>query len=107
MRNFESPVDAEGETILHEAAKYGQIEILKNIYEKQNQLEVRDQNGHTPLHKAVRYGHEDVVKYLISKGADPNAKTSEGSTSLHLATRYCRKERRKILQVCIVKSRCS
>ena len=56
MRNFENPVDAEGETILHEAAKYGQIEILKKIYEKQNQLEVRDQNGQTPLHKAVRYG---------------------------------------------------
>ena len=76
--------------------------VFKKIYEKQNQLEVRDQNGQTPLHKAVRYGHEDVVKYLISRGADPNAKTSEGSTSLHLATRYCRKERKNILQVCSV-----
>ena len=94
MRNFDDPVDAEGETILHEAAKYDQLEIVKEICNCPNNinLEKRDKSGETPLHKAVRYGHDEVVSYLIYRGADMHAKTSEGATPLHLAARYCRKE---------------
>jgi len=74
---------------LHDAAKAGNLEKVKELIEKKTiKVDRRDIKRKTPLIYAVEYGHKDVVEYLISKGADVNKKSGRSAnenTALHYA----------------------
>ena len=74
---------------LHDAAKEGNLETVKELIEKKTiKVDSFDANGLAPLHYAAKYGNKDVVDYLILNGADVNKKAGKrarGNTPLHYA----------------------
>lgn len=77
-----------GETVLHIAARIGDLEMVKLLVEFDADLEARDGWGNTPLLSASRWGHPHTIKYLLAKGADIEARDLKGSTALLLACRH-------------------
>lgn len=65
-----------GDTSVHAAAEYGQLEILKFLVERMDGRcafrQVNDLNW-TPLHAAVAGGCLECTRYLLEQGHDPNA----------------------------------
>ncbi|XP_022085273.1 histone-lysine N-methyltransferase EHMT2-like [Acanthaster planci] len=78
--------DDEGMTILHLAAKTGNLEAVKHIMSlRKINSNSQDDGGWTPIIWAAEYKHIPVVKYLIERGADPNVRDKEGNSGLHWA----------------------
>jgi ankyrin repeat protein len=77
----------DGNTPLHWAVRYGQLDVVKYLVEEKGaDVNAANKDGNTPLHWAVRYGKWDIVKYLVEeKGADVNAANNDGNTPLHWA----------------------
>jgi ankyrin repeat protein len=71
----------------HEAAKAGNLEMVKQLVASGADVNARDTNEETPLHKAIWNGHFEVAKYLVDKGADVNARGPTGATPLMYACR--------------------
>ncbi|MFO7683378.1 MAG: ankyrin repeat domain-containing protein [Chloroflexota bacterium] len=71
------------------AAKKGDVEKLKNLLEKEeNLLGARDTDGSTALHCASWKGHREVVEFLLKSGADVHSQNNNdhwGTTPLHAA----------------------
>jgi hypothetical protein len=76
------------ETMLHEAARMGDVESMKDCMTLSDvkSMETRTSYGCTPLHTAALHGHWDAVVYLVRHGADVRAKCYNGASVLHLAT---------------------
>ena len=83
---------------LHEAAKNGDIEDVRELLEAGADVNGLNSEGATPLHWAAFKGHVDVAKLLIKRGAKVNAVTKKGSTPLRLATTHKREEMIKLLK---------
>lgn len=66
------------------AAK-GNLEKVKELLEKNCDVDVVDSWGDTPLHEAVRNNHKEIAKLLLEYKSDPNRKNRCGSTPLHRA----------------------
>lgn len=67
-------VNNDGQTLLHIAAKNGNIDMAKFLLiQKLEMLNHKDSSGDTALHKACWKGYQDVCECLIEKGADVNA----------------------------------
>ena len=76
-------------TPLHEAAKYGHLEILKYFVSKKPYLVYNiNQSGFTVLHIAAAYNYLDIVRYLVDEvGMNPSLLDDDGQTPLHLAAK--------------------
>ena len=70
---------------IHEAAKTGNIEAVKQHLAAGTDVNAKNDDGTTPLRLAAFYGHMEIVELLIEKGADVNAKEEDGFTPLHYA----------------------
>ena len=98
--------DNKGETVLHKAAKNGNLEVvnlLLTLAKERIDLNRQNANGTTPLFIAAQKGHTEVVKLLIENGADVNAAiTAEGRykglTPLQIANKNGRTEVVKLLK---------
>ncbi|MBM3610480.1 MAG: hypothetical protein FJX18_03005 [Alphaproteobacteria bacterium] len=77
-----------GMSALHEAARGGNIDVVKKLVEKGADLNIKDVDGRTPLYWASERGHPEVVLFLIEKGADPTITDDDKRTILHRAARY-------------------
>lgn len=74
-------------TILHLAAWYGHLEMVKKILTLRPQfLEDRDKTNRTAFFRACWEGHVDVVGYLMEQGTDVLVKAQGGETALQAAT---------------------
>jgi ankyrin repeat protein len=78
---------ANGETVLHIAARVGDIDIIKRLLDIPGiDLNVQDEVGQSPLHLSCGKGHISVVQTLLN---DPfthiNARDAWRQTPLHLA----------------------
>jgi ankyrin repeat protein len=62
-------VDADGNTPLIEAARFGHDEIARLLIAHGADLQAKNKDGDTALMLAVRNGHQDVVKVLTEAGA--------------------------------------
>jgi len=69
-------------TPLHNATRYGYIEIVRMLIEQGANFYEDDFYGNTPLHKT---SNENMVQFFIDKGMDVNKKNNNGKTPLHFA----------------------
>jgi ankyrin repeat protein len=65
---------------IHQAAREGYIEDVKQHLAAGTDVNAKNQRGLTPLHAAAVNGHKEIAELLIAKGADVNAKMDNGST---------------------------
>ena len=70
---------------IHAAARYGNIEAVKQHLAAGTDVSFRNKNGDTPLNYAAFLGHMEIVELLVENGADVNAKGLADWTPLHLA----------------------
>ena len=85
-----SPRDDRGCTPLHDAAYFGELEMVKCIMDKLEDKNPKNFDGETPMHLAVQEGDKqegdyEMCKVLINHGADPNPTDNEGISALDLA----------------------
>lgn len=72
------------ETLLHLAAKHGNVPILRELLKSGARVYARNNSGQSPLHVAI--DNTDAVECLLSEGrADPNARDNAGNTVFHVA----------------------
>jgi ankyrin repeat protein len=75
-------------TLLHEAADRGNIEICRALLERGLEVDAKNENDNTPLHFAALHGHTDICRLLIEHGADITARNGGNlNTPLHMAMR--------------------
>ena len=86
------------EISIHEAAKTGNIEVVKQHLASGGDVDaVDDEWSMTPLFFAANEGHVQVAEFLISAGADVNAKNRFDRTPLYRAAYWGKKEIAEIL----------
>ena len=88
----------QGRTALHIAAEYGQLEVVKLLFQAGADKDAFDSAGSTALHMAAEFGNLDVVKLLLEAGCEKDvAEQIEGLTALHLAVQNGHSEVVKLL----------
>ena len=70
---------------IHDAARKGNIDVVKKHLAAGTDVDSKNVDGQTPLCRAVQYGKIDVIKLLIEEGADVNARMNFGDTVLDYA----------------------
>ncbi|GMY20737.1 ankyrin repeat-containing protein [Fagus crenata] len=93
-------VTERGNSILHVAAKFGKVEIMKKVLDSQpSLLYMTNCKGNTALHIAAIFGNVDTTKLLITSAKDKEVETrmellrmqnQEKNTALHEAIRNYR-----------------
>ena len=74
---------------LHEAARSGRIDKVRDYLQTGSAVNARDPRfGLTPLHYAVRNGHVEIAKLLIRGGAGLNDPSTQGITAGQWAAEY-------------------
>jgi hypothetical protein len=73
-------------TVLHEAAKCGDVRAISRLVARQELLNARDAEGWTPLAVAACSGRTEAVKALASLGASVNTPMNGGATPVFVAT---------------------
>ena len=71
--NPEPPTAKAPEISIHDAARTGNIEAVKQHLADGAEVNAKSSGGRTPLHWAANRGHEEVAELLIAKGAEVNA----------------------------------
>ncbi len=94
-RDFVDPLLAAGADVdaggaignppLENAARYGNVALVKLFIRKEAKLEAKGEDGDTALYSAAARGHVAVVGLLAEAGADADAKGALGSTPLMAA----------------------
>nr|CAD7265239.1 unnamed protein product [Timema shepardi] len=80
--NVNAPVDNIGSSLLHLAADYGHLNIVKCLVDKGADINQPNREGFNPLHVATRSGHLEVVQFLV--GLKQNFKESLGEHKILL-----------------------
>lgn len=72
-----SSVDSMGNTLLIEAAKYGDSKLCKWLIDLGLKADVTDNRGRTLLYIAIEYGNLDVLQWLTSEDSNYNKHAAE------------------------------
>lgn len=79
-------LNADGETVLTQAARSGDLAALEGLLAEGAWVERRSSaDGRTPLLAAAAAGHRDVVERLLKEGADYGVRGSDGKGVMELA----------------------
>ena len=70
---------------IHNAARRGNLNLVRALLNQGVPVNSRDQAGYTPLHLASRRGLLSVVQELLKRGAHVNPRSIHGYTPLHVA----------------------
>ena len=76
---------SEGETPVHQAAKYGELEALRFLLAHGGDVQAKSKQGVTPLHLAAAFGELETVKVLLDSGAEVDPKEETGMTPIMAA----------------------
>lgn len=77
--------DRGSEPVLHEMAREGKIDVLKEALELGGDLTEENEEGDVPLEAAAAGGSAEAIELLLSSGADPTRRDDEGGWALFLA----------------------
>ena len=73
-----------GNTPLHEAAFWGNVEVVRLLISKEANVDAKDYYGCTPLHDAVDYGNLEILELLLRELRLYHRCTDERSTRYRL-----------------------
>ena len=85
MNEIINTVDNNKKSLLHIAAKTGNVNMISFLISKKFSVYFRDKFLRTPLHLACQFGRERAVEELIKANSQILAKDSIGRTCLHYA----------------------
>ena len=85
MNEIISLVDNNKKSLLHVAAKVGNVNMLTFLLSKKFSVYFRDKFLRTPLHLACQFGREVCADELLKAGSQILARDSIGRTCLHYA----------------------
>ncbi|KAM0259207.1 hypothetical protein ACHAQJ_003412 [Trichoderma viride] len=80
--------DQLGNTLLHEAARFRQLKILKALSDAGAPVNSQNRHGNTPMHLASIHHFNQGAQQLLLAGADKNVRNLKGETPLHLAVLF-------------------
>lgn len=82
--------NSDGNTVLHYAAMYGDVNTVNVLLEADSSLaSVENNEGITPIYYAIIVSDNDILSSIINNGQiDVNKKDSLGYTPLHYAANY-------------------
>ena len=80
-------LDGTGESTLHNASRYGHLDLVKMLLKSGMGINLQNRTGGTPLSIALFRGNIEVAHFLIQRGADVNCRNNKGWTPLHEAAR--------------------
>jgi ankyrin repeat protein len=69
-----------------EAARRGDVELLREMIARGRNLEIRDPEGESALHRAAEGGHVEAARALLEAGLEPDLEGREAATPLLRAT---------------------
>ena len=75
----------EGKFSLHQAAKAGEVEIVKDLLAKGADKNEKNDEGWTPLIEAVVANHLGVVQCLVEQDVEKDKANNDGATALMYA----------------------
>lgn len=75
----------EGDTPLHCAVRYGNINIVQLLLKYNADINSFDLNKRTPLSYAIEFKHIDIMHFLVNRGADINLIDAYTRMPLHFA----------------------
>jgi uncharacterized protein len=78
--------EADGSTVLHEAAQSGNLEIADLLINAGADVKATTRYNITPLSLACSNGSAAMIERLLKAGADPNGTAEEGQTALMTAS---------------------
>ena len=73
---------------LIDAARNGNIELVRLCLAVGEYVNFRDENGTTALYNATLVGYIEIVRLLLDNGADPNIRDRGGDTPLTIAVSH-------------------
>ena len=82
---------------IFEAARDGNIDIVKLLLKEHVDINIQDENGETALMLASKNGHIQVVELLLKEHADVNIQNQDGLTAIMLAIENVRTQVVEIL----------
>lgn len=74
-----TPLDREGRSDLHYAARDGDLTAVRQFVEAGEDVNLPDRRGWTPLHFAAQALSPEVVEYLLAHGAVVDAQDLHGN----------------------------
>ena len=77
-----------GSSLLHNAIRYGQMEIFNYLIEEGADIDFVDAVGWTPLMEAIIDHQPAFGKVLVEKGADQTIKNQKGANAKMLAIKF-------------------
>ena len=72
-------LDNYGDTALHIAIEWGDLEVVKLLHAAGADLEIVDRRGKTALLLALQNGHMGIMEFLVRNGANVNARFQSGT----------------------------
>ena len=84
----EPPTPKAPDISIHDAAKDGNIKVVKQHLTAGADVNASDPRGWFPLHNVGRGGHKEIAELLLSNGADVNVKKDDGRTPLDFSIKF-------------------
>jgi hypothetical protein len=92
------PVASSSATLLHAAAHNAQLEVVKELLNRNADVNALNASGYTPLHDCASRGTEEIAVMLMQKGADLTIRNKAGLTPLGMAKLRNRPEMEELLR---------
>ena len=77
-----------GSSLLHNAIRYGQMEVFNYLIDNGADIDFVDAVGWTPLMEAIIDSKPEFGKILVEKGADQNIANERGANAKMLAMKF-------------------
>ena len=77
-----------GSSLLHNAIRYGQLDIFNYLIDQGADLDFADAVGWTPLMEAIIDSKPEFGKVLVEKGADQSIVNERGANAKMLAMKF-------------------